>query len=90
MNNCNCEEYIDEGDLRLKEMSGHVKSENKLDCFLYLLMRDYLKSGDVASIIKMFENGDLDTTFEFTNGFLTNYVIYVRKVLLDEFEKKVD
>ena len=53
----------------LKHRSGNVSSDDKLVCFLYLLLRDHLLPGDIEALLK---NADGDS-FEFTNGYLASY-----------------
>jgi hypothetical protein len=51
---------------RLYEASGKAKSNDKLVCFLYLLMRDHLPNGVVLRTVMESQDEDCD----FTNGWM--------------------
>jgi hypothetical protein len=55
---------------RLRAKSGNIKSKDKLVCFLYILMRDYIPCGKVEEI--MYEQIS-DEESVFTNGYLAKY-----------------
>ena len=58
--------------------SGSIKSKDKFVCFLYILMRDYLPSGDVEEIIQK-QISEKESTF--CNGWLAEYAKDVAKRL---------
>jgi len=55
--------------------SPKVKIENKIDMFVYLLMRDHLPCGEVEAIVQEIEKTGLNKTDEvrFSNGYLAEY-----------------
>ena len=65
----------------LYEASGRVESESKLTAFLYLLMRDYVKVGDVGTLLHNLPDGPFDGPYDFTNGWLAEYAQYVASQL---------
>lgn len=54
----------------MRQRSGAVDSNDKLVCFLYVLMRDYLPCGDIESIVLEHIGNQ---KVEFANGWLANY-----------------
>lgn len=57
--------------------SGRVELDGKLECFLYLLMRDHLYPGQLAEVMKKIG----DETCSYTNGWLAKYAEYLAKEL---------
>lgn len=66
---------------RMREVSGHVNSNSKLVCFLYLLMRDELALGAVEKLVQESTLDKGETLF--TNGWLANYSKDIEKRLLE-------
>ena len=60
----------DEQEKALRKRSGEVDSDDPLVIFLYLLLRDKLTAGEVASLLRdTFTPGGS----QFSNGYLANY-----------------
>lgn len=62
----------------LFEASGSVALDGKLECFLYLLMRDHLPPGVVADLMQSL---GAHTSATFTNGWLARYAEHVAQEL---------
>lgn len=72
------------GDRKLRQQSGHIKSKNRLDCFLYLLLRDNVPAGVIGNIVKQIRENSNNKEYLFGNGWLAEYAIYVRRFLNGE------
>ena len=57
---------------KMRKRSGTVKSKDKLVCFLYVLMRDYIVPGKVEGLMIEQKIESIEETV-FTNGWLANY-----------------
>ena len=64
----------------LRKKSGNVKSKDKLVAFLYELMRDYLPTVDVETLV-LNNTGPNTDQFIFTNGYLAKYAMDLAKRL---------
>ena len=51
--------------------SKEISTDNRLDIFLYLLLRDYLSAGEVEEIVQ--ETEKIKHITEFCNGYLAEY-----------------
>lgn len=67
----------------LRKRSGEVDSRCKLVCFLYLLMRGYVNSGQVEEIMTQLAQSDPDTSYQFCNGYLAEHAYDIAERLLD-------
>lgn len=65
---------------RLRVESGEYRDNSRLVNFLYLLLRDYLPSADVETILR-------DTSFEdtaYSNGYIALYAKNIAKELTEK------
>ena len=60
----------------LREVSGQVKIKSKLVCFLYVLMRNEITPGKIATLIQE-QKCENDTEVVYTNGWLARYAEYL-------------
>ena len=63
----------------LFKLSGKQTSNDKLVCFLYLLMRDEIPTGKVSKILFGLEDLSVNDNdyCEFTNGYLADFAKFV-------------
>jgi hypothetical protein len=57
----------------IRERSGNVDSDDPLEVFLYLLMRDLVPLGDVEKLVKDSEMTAADSKAQLSNGWLAKY-----------------
>ena len=67
---------------KMRNMSGNVRSADKMVIFLYTLMRDEIPSGKIEEIIQ--EIDDMQGEVLFTNGWLAKYAINIAGRLKSE------
>lgn len=63
--------YLDNENMRLREVSGEVVSSSNLQYFLYLLLRDNLTSGSVEKLVRDATRDKASVLY--CNGWLANY-----------------
>lgn len=73
-------------DTLLKEASGSVTSNDPMVGFLYDLMRDYVKPGDIERAV---ENNLYRDTCTFSNGWLAKYAEDIVKTLRNPVKKSI-
>lgn len=55
----------------MREISGTIKDDDKLVCFIYQLGRDHLSLGKIEEIMMNIKNEKMEYTY--TNGWLAQY-----------------
>lgn len=74
-------------DTLLKEASGSVTSNDPMVGFLYDLMRDYIRPGDIERAV---ENNLYRDTCTFSNGWLAKYAEDIVKTLTKKPDDELD
>jgi hypothetical protein len=73
----------DEISHEIREASGEVDGDSNFQCFLYLLIRDHVPPGKVASTLRQVQEGK-DTEWTYSNGWLAKYAEYVEDQLTND------
>ena len=66
----------------LRDRSGEINNKDRLVAFLYELMRDHLRVGEVERLVRnQTKYDEYIEAYEFTNGWLANIAIDMAKRL---------